>query len=266
MTKRWMIGPIGVFVLVSAMGARAYASGPWDGRWFYDSSMSQVPSHAYALSKGANGSWKHDDGDSSFEFALDGKPHPESEAGLSITVRVLDATDFNYVEASSTGATAQHRQHLSADSMTITDKVSQVNAKGHKAEDERTAVRIGGGSGFEGRWKTMPKPYIPPAGPFWIISSSTDGMMAWTIPYTGELIQGKADGQSRSITGPGIPAGTTFVWKQPSADRIEFYASEDGRLVEIAIETLSADGKTFTDTLWPIGHEDEKRVSVYRKE
>jgi len=57
----------------------------------------------------------------------------------------------------------------------------------------------------------------------------------------------------------------TFVWKEVSPNRLEFYASQNGKLVETAIEVLSPDGKTFTDTLWEPGHEDEKRISVYRK-
>ena len=90
--------------------------------------------------------------------------------------------------------------------------------------------------------------------------------MSWYRPSAGELIRGKADGQSRPITGPQIPEGMTFIWKQTSPYRIEFYASINGRLVELAVETLSPDGKTFTDALWASRHEDEKDVRVFRKE
>jgi hypothetical protein len=83
---------------------------------------------------------------------------------------------------------------------------------------------------------------------------------------TGELIRGKADGQSRPDTGSQESEAETFVWKQTSPYRIEFYDSVNGRLVERATETLSSDGKTFTDALWKSGHEDEKDVRVFRKE
>jgi hypothetical protein len=58
--------------------------------------------------------------------------------------------------------------------------------------------------------------------------------MTWFIPATGELIRGKADGRSRPITGPQQPAGRTFVWKQVSPYRIEFFASDNGHLVKLA--------------------------------
>jgi len=92
----------------------------------------------------------------------------------------------------------------------------------------------------------VPKPYVPPVGPFWIISSSQDGTMTWSVPYTGEVIHGKADGQSRPITGPQIPPGITFVWKRISTNRLEFYASKDGRLVERAVTITTSASASFT--------------------
>ena len=65
--------------------------------------------------------------------------------------------------------------------------------------------------------------------------------------------------------GPQKSDVTTFIWKQTSPDRIEFYASFGGHLAEQAIEKLSPDGKTFTDTLWTKGHEDEKDIRVFHK-
>ena len=89
--------------------------------------------------------------------------------------------------------------------------------------------------------------------------------MTWYIPSTGELIRGRADGKSRPVTGPQVASGATHVWKQISPYQLEFYYSVNGQLVEEAIETLSPDGKSFTDMLWRVGHDDEKDVSVYVK-
>ena len=86
-----------------------------------------------------------------------------------------------------------------------------------------------------------------------------------SIPSSGELIRGKADGKARSLTGPLQPVGRTFTWKQTSPLRIEFRARDNGHLVETAIETLAPDGNTFTDTFWEPGHEDEKRISIFIK-
>ena len=89
--------------------------------------------------------------------------------------------------------------------------------------------------------------------------------MSWFIPATGELIRGKPDGRARPITGPQQPARPSFVWKGTSTHQIEFLVSDKGHLIERATETLSADGETFTDELWSVGHEDEKDVRVFRK-
>jgi len=185
----------------------ACSGGQWDGRWFYDPAASTVPSHTYTLQKLSNGSWRRDDGDSSFTFAPDGKPHAGSEPGTTITVTRLDRTNFDFVEAESDGRTTRHHQQLSADAATITDKILRVYATGEQAENQWTCVRVGAGIGFEGRWKALEKLFVTP-GPFWVITSSPDGTMTWSIPRTGEVIQGKADGRSRTITMAGKPSAT----------------------------------------------------------
>jgi hypothetical protein len=156
---------------------------------------------------------------------------------------------------------------------------TRIYPDGVEATSTTTAVRVTGDTGFAGTWKEVPDD-VPassstpapqsaaqagsaPSRPYWVISTSSDGVMSWFIPKTGELIRGRADGQSRPITGPQQPARRTFVWKQVSPDRIDFFASDDGHLSATAIEVLSPDGKTFTDTLWLPGHEDEKDVRVF---
>jgi hypothetical protein len=143
-------------------------------------------------------------------------------------------------------------------------------------------VRVAGTSGFAGIWKEVPEgnSHDVPAGgtnpnrepetradrrPYWVISTAPDGVMSWFIPATGELIRGKPDGLPRPITGPQQPSRRTFVWQIRSARQIEFFASDNGHLVERATETLSADGQTFTDELWLVGHELEKDIRVFRK-
>jgi hypothetical protein len=163
----------------------------------------------------------------------------------------------------------------------MTSRITRTASDGRVVERVATAARVAGTTGFEGKWKELgdagalgkdPKTDSPASQlasqsgqPSWVISTSSDGVISWYVPATGELIRGKADGQPRPITGPQIPAGTTFVWKQISPYQLEFYASGDGRLREAAVEILAPDGKTFTDKLWKAGHEDEKDVTVYVK-
>ncbi len=88
--------------------------------------------------------------------------------------------------------------------------------------------------------------------------------MTWFIPETGEVLRGKADSVQRRIGGP-LVDGETFAWKQSAPDRLELTAYMDGKPDEYAVETISQDGQTLTDTVWAPGHEDQKVVRVFRK-
>jgi len=273
---------IGLFL--TAFCRFAVASGPWDGLWFYDAGQSHESDHTYILSKLPNGMWNFDDGASSFPFAPDGRPYPELPSSFTLTVSAMSDRTFDYVEEGYGRVLERHHQELAADGKTLIGRVTRIYPDGHEVEHGTLAVRVGSNTGLEGAWRELANggrpasqsPSSQPATPsaasaqphrlYWVISTSSDGVMSWYIPATGELIRGKADGRPRPITGPQVCEGTTFIWNETSPYRIEFYASINGRLVATAIETLSPDGKTFSDALWKTGHENEKDVRVFHKE
>jgi hypothetical protein len=209
-------------------------------------------------------------------------PHRQLPENSTLTVTRMSERTLDYVVEGYGRVLERHHQELAADGKTLSERVTRIYPDGHEVEHATLAVRLSGTSGFEGTWKklakdprstsatsqpvTAPPASAQPRRPYWVISTSSDGLMSWYIPATGELIRGKADGKPRPITGPQVPAGTTFVWKQITPYHIEFYASVNRHLVERATETLSPDSRTFTDALWNTGHEDEKDIRVFHKE
>jgi hypothetical protein len=261
----------------------AHAAGPWDGLWDLDPGRSRPAAQSFVLVKLANGMWKYGDGASASVFAMDGRPYPEQNASDFAMSATLSGTDTLVLVESAHGREIERdRWTLSADGRTLTVTATRIYPDGREATSATEALRTTGDSGFAGTWKeargddsstssSSSAPEDPSSGlghpsrPYWVISTSSDGVMSWFIPATGELLRGRTDGRSRPITGPQQPARRTFVWKQVSPHRIEFYASDNGHLIARATETLSPDGKTFTDALWAPGHEDEKDLRVFVK-
>jgi len=174
------------------------------------------------------------------------------------------------------------RWEPATDGAALTVTSTRIYPDGREITTTSSAVRVAGGSGFAGTWREVPQNSARAASAgapnpnrepdtrvdsraYWVISTAPDGVMSWFIPATAELIRGKPDGPPRPITGPQQPSRRTFMWKIRSARRIEFCASDNGHLVERAMETLSANGQTFTDELWLVGHEQEKDVRVFHK-
>lgn len=78
------------------------------------------------------------------------------------------------------------------------------------------------------------------------------------------MLRGKADGLQRRIEGPYYD-GMTFKWTQKTPHELDFVAYSDGKPTEYAIETISSDSQTMTDTLWAPGHDDRKVISVFQR-
>lgn len=283
----------------SAGRARADADHPWDGVWYLDASRSQLGLHSLTLARIANGMWRYDDGSSICNFRPDGTPYPELYApDVTMTVTVSGTRTIDRL-VSSYGRD-EERDHwvLASDAQSFDATGTRVYPDGHEEVSTSRMMRVGAGTGFEGKWREAAdslaaKTRAPRSsgrrsrghtgrspgstgaassgtttqapGPYWVISTSVDSVMTWFIPATGELLRGRPDGRPRPITGPQQPARRTFVWRQVSPRRIEFLASDSGHRISLAVETLSADGSTFSDTLWSPGHESEKDVRVFRR-
>jgi len=269
---------IGIILCVMAIGARAES--PWDGLWYLDKAKSRFAEHHVALERLPNGMWQYTEGGSVAVFALDGRPYPEANApDFAMTAR-LGRNTLELVESGYGRDMQRDRWELAPGGRSLLITGTRIYPDGREVTTRSTATRVEGESGLPGKWKIAaenePSDTAPAderqkdastavPRPYWVISTAADGVMSWFIPATGELIRGKPDGRSRPLTGPQQPAGRAFVWKQVSANQIEFFASDRGHLIERATETLSADGTMFTDTLWSPGHEDEKDIRVFRK-
>jgi hypothetical protein len=267
-----------------ATTSRTDDTSPWDGVWYFDAASSHFAQHSITLTRLANGFWKYDDGSSLCTFKPDGTSYPEEYApDLMMTVTMSDRT-LDMVTSGYGLDQERDRWILSAGAESVAVTGARVFPDGHGSSRASQMARVGKGMGFEGTWKEFADATAsskggaapaataenftsanPPHAAYWVISTSTQGMMTWFIPKTGELIRGRADGKKRPLTGPEQPAGRTFVWKRVSAMRIDFTAFDHGHPVEYAIEELSPDVDAFTDTLWSPGHEGEKDVRVFRR-
>ena len=270
-------------ILLDAVAVSAYAGSPWDGLWDLERLNSHFSAHTFSLTKLPSGMWRYGDGPSASVFAIDGKPYSEPNApDFTMTARISATGALELIESGYGRDMQRDRWEPSKDGAALTVTRTRIYPDGRAATSASSAVRVAGTSGFGGTWKEVPEKSaddVPAGGtnanrdpetradsrPYWVISTAPDGVMSWFIPATGELIRGKPDGPPRPITGPQQPSRRTFVWHSRSAHQIEFFASDNGYLVERATETLSADGQTFTDELWLVGHEQEKDIRVFRK-
>jgi hypothetical protein len=259
------------------------AASPWDGDWFVDRASSHAANSTFSLSTSEDGSWKYDAGDDFFVFSPNGNgsAHAGFRADTVITsIRMAERT-FDYVESTFGKETSRRHMALSADGKTLLIHDVETRADGAQIPSDSIAARRGNTAGFGGTWEIVadggeavassgpvPRdapPRAKPAKPTVVIFSDPDGLMSWDIPFSGEVIRGRVDGQRRPITGPLLPSNVTFTWRATSSpNRIEFVGRYGDHIAATAIEELSEDGATLTDTITSSGA-DKPSVFVLHK-
>ena len=82
----------------------------------------------------------------------------------------------------------------------------------------------------------------------------------------GKWRSGKLDGAEFKPTGPTIPPGTTVSMKAASPSKISYVWRLNGKPDGYGVQTVAADGKSFTDVSWNPGKEAEKSTAYYVKQ
>ena len=156
-----------------------------------------------------------------------------------------------------------HRE-LSADGKTLTITESGTKPDGTAFNDVSVYARVTGTAGLVGKWRSTKITISAPDA--FVISSPSPGIMHWEIPSYKETINGKFDGTDIPITGPEVPPGLTLAVKPTSSTRHSYTVKVNGKPDSYGIQTLAADGKSFTDVSWSPGKLSEKSSAVFVKQ
>lgn len=262
------------WLLAVLLGAStAQAQSLWVGNWIRVPEASRRSPHSFTLAVQPGGALRYDNGGDVLVLASGSEPTPKPfQPNASIRTTELTPVSFSYEEIVAEKAIARLEERLSADGQRLIGRRVSIANDGRERAREVLAVRVGRGHGLTGRWRELPPPRAnggstlpPPASPFWVITQDAAGEMTWTIPATGEVLRGAANGQLYPVSGALQLPGRTFTLKALSPRHLLWSFYENGHLVEHAEELLSADGKLWTDLIWKPAYPDEKDRFVYRR-
>jgi len=247
-----------------AIAADNPAVNPWIGTWKLDPAKSHFIGDTFTYSKLPSGMMHFTDGSTvSYDFAIDGKPY--KAAYDRTTVWTAAGTNAWNSVTSANGKVIYKAHHvLSADGKTLTNTYTGAKPDGSSFNDETVYTRVTGTNGLEGKWRST-KVNISAPDTF-VVSSPSAGILHWDIPSYKESVEGKPDGTDHPITGPTVPPGLTLSFKYLSPTKISYTVKNNGKPDGYGIQTLSADGKSFTDVSWSPGKESEKSTGFYAKQ
>ncbi len=261
MKTAWIICSL----LVLPVGAAYAANSPWNGTWKLDPQKSHFTGQTFTLSERPGGMLHFEDGSSvSSDFRLDGKEYPTlpnrtvswTPAGKNTWDRVGRVDGKEIYKA---------RVVLSEDGKTLTMSFTGTRPDGNAFHEEDVFSRVSGTDGLVGTWRTAK--VTGPSGPqTFVFSSPAAGVMHVEIPDMKISVEGRTDGTDYALAGPSMPPGATISLKRLNATKMKYVMKIDGKVDNQGVQSIAADGRSFTDTNWNAGRENEKTTAVYVKQ
>jgi len=240
------------------------ADNPWVGTWKLDPAKSQFTGDTFTYSKTPKGMMHYSDGSTfSWDFGIDGKEYKTAE-GRTTTWTANSATEWTSITKLNGTVLSTDHYTLSPDGKTLSITYAGIKPDGSKFNDSATYTRVTGTNGLPGKWRSTKVNVSAPDS--FIIAAKPNGIIHWDIPSYKESVEGKTDGSDLPITGPVVAPGTTLAVKMTTPRKISYTVKENGKIVALGIQTLAADGKSFTDVSWSPGKMSEKATGYYAKQ
>jgi len=252
---------IGVVAAVLAAGAAQAATSPFAGSWKMDLAKSQLAGDTVTYTATATG-FESSGGSITYTFAVDGKDYPTLADRTTAWSKAADGGWDMTTKAAGKVLNKAHRT-LSADGKKMMTTYTEYRPDGTTATEKDVYERVSGTTGLAGKWKSIK---VDAAMDIITITVPAPGSFKFDAPIYKEVIAGKTDGSPATVTGPTISPGASATFKATGAAKWDYAYLLKGKAIAQGVMTVSADGKTFTDTSWAPGKEAEKSVAVYAKQ
>jgi hypothetical protein len=254
-----------LFVSLAALGCGSAfaADSPWVGTWKLDPAKSHFTGDTFTYSKAANGLMRYSDGSAAdYDFAVDGKPYKSLNRTIIWSHPAADTWDSQISVNGKDVATA--RRVLSADGKTLTFTLKGTRPDGSAVDDHAVYERVSAGEGLLGTWRSV-KSTAGGAPQTFVISSSASGLR-YEVPDMKVSLDDATDGREHPLSGPDTPPGMTISMKAVTPTEVKYVIKIGGKPDGIGVQTIAADGRSFSDVSWTPGKEGEKQTAIYVKQ
>ncbi len=249
-------------LVFSAVVALSAAQSPFVGTWKLNMSKSQFTGTTIAYEQLQSGEMQATAEGQSYKFRVDGKEYPAT-FGMTATWTQVDPSTWQATYKLKDQVLGTDTIRVSTDAKTLTVNSRGKAPDGTSFDNSIDYVRVSGGPGLAGRWKStkvsMSAPEIVEIGPY-----EGDGI-AWSIPAYKASVNLKFDGKDYPAVGPTVPPGFTLAATMKGQRTFDLVEKANGKVVYRGTYSLSADGKTLTAVSSPEGTND-KITAVYDRQ
>ena len=249
-------------LLLTAAAMLAAADNPFICKWKLNVAKSEFTGTTTTYEQTAAGQWQMTANDGqSYKFRMDGKEYPATNGAVAIWKQVDSHTWETSYKMNGVPASTGIRK-LSSDGETMTAIFKWKKPNGESFENSTTEQRVAGGPGLAGKWKSTQVNISAPD--MMEVTAAGDGL-SMRIPAWNETFDVKFDGKDYHPAGPTVPAGYTMSMKKTGPRSFEVIDKMNGKVTDTATETISADGKTWTEVMTMAGSNEKTRAVFERQ-
>ena len=235
------------------------ADPPYVGKWKFNAAKSVLTGDTVTIASTPDGMMQFDSQGFVYKFKPDGKEYPTPDGGTTAwTAPSADVWDVtNRVKGK-----VLNTYHLVLKGNALAVSGKMMKPDGSAADFSSNYKRVSGGPGFAGKW--MSTEVKPPAVTLEISVAGADGVML--KDDTGPIFSGQFDGKDTPALGRMAGTKYTAAFKKLSASSFEVTAKLDGKPMFVDVYTVSADGKTLTDSGTPTNAKQETYKIVFDRQ
>jgi hypothetical protein len=221
----------------------AWADSPVDGTWNLNASKSHLTGETLSMADAGNGTLKLTNSDESYTFKPDGSQFV-TPLGVERTFKKVSDTEYDFTNARHGTTLTTGTWKVSADGKALTVDSKGTKPNGDTFVNATVFARVGTGTGVIGDWKsTKVKMSAPNA-----LTFRTEGDdVTVTLAAIKATCAAKWDGKDYPATGPTLADGITLSLTKTGERTFKFVEKINGKAVDIARFSVSADGKTLTE-------------------
>jgi hypothetical protein len=239
MMKRFCVSALALPCLFALQPSAMAQANPWNGSWKAEPSSYKYSGPTYSMAVDADGFTMTRGGKAQPKIVCDGKPQKTDD---TMTACVKTATGYLLTITKDGKTTRKVTVSVAADGKTRTSKSQVFPPGGPEFTMTTVSTRVSGGPGPAGEWKE-------------IKNESSDDKGVLTIAVKGDMVDFKETDAPKPTAGKldgtptKFPLGGTMSIKLDDPHTLKVtYSDDKGEARRNNTFTLSADGKTITET------------------
>jgi len=250
-----------LLLMSSLIASRLPATGdPFVGKWKFNPDKSILIDEMRVELTGLN-KYALNFGGGVENVVADGTAQPGLD-GTTVSVTIDAPDSWKIVRRLNGRLLVTGEWKLSADGKTLRDHFTQYSTAGAPSSTDYVYDRAAGTSGFTGSWETSLK-----LGTFELRIEpwKRDGLALVNLGDAHRTQRLRFDGHDYPLTGPNLIAGTVSSGRRLDERTLEITEKIQGKMSDTRRITLSADHKTLTMTVSPVGR-SKPNILVFERE